>query len=169
MEYTLMRHLGRERSWNWLLGIPTRLRKGWDSYGEWMPDRSRSYYMTGRYGFTGYWRAGRLPNTKLTEAMTFSSEDCDIKEKWKRMLIWNYLFDCDRETLELMLEQTKCERKHHVILRMLEAQTYKGLDERVAAQHSVRNAHKMRFLKKAKARIKRKLRKRQPELCHKLM
>jgi len=115
--------LSKEQRWNLLLGIPVKGReaRGWDSYGEFKDDHTKSYYMTGRLGFTGYWRAGRDPFNSLTESMAFAFEQCDIKEKWKRMIIWNCLFDHTIEKLEFLKATTKCERKHYVICKLLEA------------------------------------------------
>jgi len=160
LQRSLPCHLGKEQLWNHLLGIPVkgRLARGWDLYGEWMDDKSRSYYMTGKFGFTGAWRAGREPHNKFKEATAFAHEDCDMKEKWKRMVIWNCLFDCSKEELEFQQKQGKSERKRYVISRMLEAQTYTHSAERVAGQRACRELMAKRKLKKQTC--KRKKRKR---------
>ena len=117
----LVPYLSQEHRWNYLLGIPVKDKlKNWDMYGEIGEDHTRSYYMTGKFGFSGYWRAGRCPDWHFDEVYTFAHEDCDIKEKWKRMVIWNRLFDCDKETLLLLRKTTKSERKHYVICKLLE-------------------------------------------------
>ncbi len=121
---SLVPHLGKEQTWKYLLGIPVKGKlRDFDLYGEFFDDNTKSYYMTGKFSFTGYWRAGRLPNWKFDEAYEFAHEECGIKEKWKRMVIWNRLFDCSKETLERLKRQTTCERKRHVICKLLELKT----------------------------------------------
>jgi hypothetical protein len=126
MQQGLGCYLSEERAWDYLLGLPLSDReKNWDSYGDYYPDRTRSCYATGRFGFAGRWRAGRFPNWKFFEVQAFAHEPCDMKEKWKRMIIWNHYFEGPKTRLEVIRAETGSERKHYVIGRLLDL-IYRG-------------------------------------------
>jgi hypothetical protein len=102
------------------LGIPVRgLFKDMDWYSIFRDEKQRSYFMTGSFGFSGWWRTGRVPNDHLDEVMTFAYELGDIKEKWKRMVIWNCLFERPRKDLRRIVKTTS-ERARYVVSKLLE-------------------------------------------------
>ena len=110
-----------EQRWNYLLGIPMRgCFKGLDGYSVFRDGENCSHFMTGSFGFSGWWRAGRAPNDHLDEVMAFAYEPCDVKEKWKRMVIWNCLFERPRKDLKRTVKTTKSERERYVVSKLLE-------------------------------------------------
>ena len=146
VKLTLNPFLGEKQVWDYLLGLPlTGKWIGWDSYGEWFDDPTRSYYMTGKFGFRGAWRCGRVPAWKFNESFTFAHEKCDTKEKWKRMVIWNYFYDYDDDQLKLIQYCTKSERAKNVIDELLK------IDDRITHSRSqtfIKNRYKRKKVKK---------------------
>ena len=125
-----------EQRWNYLLGIPVRGRfKGIDSYSVYRDSKKHSYFMTGTFGFSDYWRAGKTPKDHISDVIEFAYEPCDLKEKWKRMVIWNCLFERGRKELKRRAKTTKSERERYVISKLLTLfPTTIGLRERSYAQ-----------------------------------
>ena len=111
MSLTLNPFMGKKQVWDMFLGLPlTHRQKTWDSYGEFFGDNTRSYYMTGKFGFQGYWHCGRVPDMKFHDALHFAHEECDIKEKWKRMTLWNHFYEYDDGKLRNIQKTTKSGR-----------------------------------------------------------
>jgi hypothetical protein len=149
-QLTLNPVLSKKHIWDYLLGLPLEGHWiGWDSYGEWIDDNTRSYYMTGKFGFRGAWHCGRVPNDKMKEALHFAHEECDTKEKWKRMVIWNRLYECNDERLRQFQAKIVSERGKHVISKLLK------LNGRVESARSPETTPRSVSQAKHKAKMKK--------------